>query len=463
MPWDETTLYCMPLAPAGDAVAIRHTPGASVLQPEWLSSRSLVVADEASGRWELIRIDAPAAYAYAAGVPGSPQPEPVTVLADDGEIGGPLWMLGTRWHIPVSRGSRIIARSQTAVSALVYDDPATADTRRLDTGLDGFTLADADESTALLIGGGRHRIDGLYAYDLASGDLTALALSTDVSDIAAWLPEPELKTFPGGTTGTVHAVVYPPRSPDHEAPAGTLPPYIAFVHGGPTAQALAHIPLDVAYFTSRGIGVIDVNYAGSTGFGREYREALRHQWGIADVADVCAAVSGLVDDGLADGSRLAISGGSAGGWTVLSALTSTDVFACGASYYGVAELEHFVAETHDFESRYIDGLVGPREDAAGLSADRAPLAHIDRLSAPVAILQGEDDAVVPPSQAHRLIEALEARNLPYAARFYPGEAHGFVRPENIADALETEIGFYGRILGFDVPDIRPLTLRGRGR
>jgi dipeptidyl aminopeptidase/acylaminoacyl peptidase len=201
-----------------------------------------------------------------------------------------------------------------------------------------------------------------------------------------------------------------------------------------------------AFFTSRGYGVVDVNYGGSSGYGREYRNRLRGQWGIVDVEDTVAAVEGLADLGLADRARLAIEGGSAGGWTVLAALTSSDVFACGASYYGVAELEKFVAETHDFESRYIDGLIGPLPEAAELYRSRAPLNNVDGLNCPVLLLQGLDDPIVPPAQAERFRDALVAKGIPHRYIAYEGESHGFRKVETIIDARESELTFYREYL-----------------
>jgi dipeptidyl aminopeptidase/acylaminoacyl peptidase len=216
--------------------------------------------------------------------------------------------------------------------------------------------------------------------------------------------------------------------------------------------------LVTAYFTSRGIGVVDVNYGGSTGYGREYRERLRGQWGIVDVEDTVSAVLGLADAGLADRSRLAIEGGSAGGWTVLSALTRSDVFACGASYFGVAELIQFAKDTHDFESRYLDGLIGPLPEAEALYVERAPLSHVDGLSCPVLLLQGLDDPIVPPSQAELIRDALLRKRIVHAYRAYPGESHGFRRAENIIDSRESELSFYGQVMGFEPPGIPVLEL-----
>jgi dipeptidyl aminopeptidase/acylaminoacyl peptidase len=230
------------------------------------------------------------------------------------------------------------------------------------------------------------------------------------------------------------------------------------VHGGPTAHVAPALSMVFAYFTSRGIGVIDVNYGGSSGYGREYRNRLRGQWGIVDVEDTIAAVRGLADVGLADPRRLAIEGGSAGGWTVLAALTTSDVFACGASYYGVAELELFVQETHDFESRYIDGLIGPLPESKELYARRAPVNNVDGLSCPVLLLQGLSDPIVPPSQAERFRDAMVRKGIPHAYLAYEGEAHGFRKVETIVSSREAELSFYGQVLGFETPGIPRLEL-----
>ena len=206
------------------------------------------------------------------------------------------------------------------------------------------------------------------------------------------------------------------------------------------------VNLVYAFFTSRGIGVVDVNYGGSTGYGREYRNRLRGQWGVVDVQDVVTAVNGLAEQGLADPARLAIEGGSAGGWTVLAALTTSDVFACGASYFGVAELDLFVQETHDFESRYVDGLIGPLPESADLYAERAPLNNVDGLNCPVLLLQGLDDPIVPPSQAERFRDALVAKGIPHAYLAYEGESHGFRKQSTIISSRNAELSFYGQVL-----------------
>src|SRR5665647_3209657 len=244
----------------------------------------------------------------------------------------------------------------------------------------------------------------------------------------------------------------------HAGPGPARPAPPGDRHGGPTAHVSPTLNLTIAYFTSRGIGVVDVNYGGSSGYGRDYRERLRGQWGVVDVEDTVAAVHGLADAGLADRQRLAIEGGSAGGWTVLAALTETDAFACGASYFGVAELIKFVADTHDFESHYVDGLIGPLPEARGLYERRAPVNNVDKLSCPVLLLQGLDDPIVPPPQAEMFRDAMVSKGVAHAYLAYEGESHGFRRTETLINAREAELSFYGQAMGFEPPDVPRLEL-----
>jgi dipeptidyl aminopeptidase/acylaminoacyl peptidase len=277
----------------------------------------------------------------------------------------------------------------------------------------------------------------------------------------AYLPVPRSESLPGPGGRVVHAHVYPPRNPDVIPLPGELAPYVVFVHGGPTSYSPGRLSLQVAYFTSRGIGVVDVNYGGSTGYGRAYRERLRRQWGVVDVEDCVAAAQALVERGEADGARLAIRGGSAGGWTTLAALTGTDAFAAGTSYYGVAELLRFAEDTHDFESRYLDGLIGELPADREVYVQRAPLSHVAELSCPVLLLQGLDDEVVPPSQSELFRDALASKGIPHAYLAFEGESHGFRRAETVARCLEAELSFYGQVLGFDPPGVPRLPLVAR--
>jgi dipeptidyl aminopeptidase/acylaminoacyl peptidase len=353
----------------------------------------------------------------------------------------------------------VLATRTLGTDTLVVVDPARGTAVDVELpGVDAIGLNQVSERGVLLTTGGSRVPRGLRLLDPASGSLADVRLEVDDLPDVRWFAEARLMTFASAGGREVHAVVYPPTNPDFAAPTGELAPYVAWVHGGPTARVSPAMSVAVAYWTSRGIGVVDVNYGGSTGYGREYRERLRGQWGVVDVEDTVAALQGLVDAGLADPDRLAIEGGSAGGWTVLSALTGSDAFACGVSYYGVAELLQFAAETHDFESRYLDGLIGPLPEARELYERRAPTNNVDALSCPVLLLQGLDDPIVPPSQAERFVDALRARAIPYAYRTYAGESHGFRRRETVVDALESSLSFYGQVLGFEPPGVPVLHL-----
>ncbi|WP_305092732.1 prolyl oligopeptidase family serine peptidase [Prescottella sp. R16] len=443
MPWDGTWLKMLDLE-SGEVRDLLGGDEESVLQPEWTGTGDLHAISDRNGWWNLYRV-------------GVDDGTVQGLCPVDADFGGPLWQLGARWHVALDDG-RLLTTRTVGTDTLAILDPATGtlDDITLD-GMASVAICDVDGTRILLRCGGARTASGLRLLDLADGSLTDVRLSVDDLPDTAYLPEAQLRTF-DGPQRDVHAIVYPPRNPDHTAPDGELPPYVAFVHGGPTAHVAPAVNLVYAYFTSRGIGVVDINYGGSTGYGRNYRERLRGQWGVVDVEDTVAAVRGLADAGLADPRRLAIEGGSAGGWTVLSALTTSDVFACGVSYYGVAELLQFVQETHDFESRYIDGLIGPLPDAVDLYERRAPLNNVDGLSCPVLLLQGLSDPIVPPSQAERFRDALVRKGIPHAYRAYEGESHGFRRLDTIVDAREAELSFYGQVMGFETPGVPRLEL-----
>jgi dipeptidyl aminopeptidase/acylaminoacyl peptidase len=300
----------------------------------------------------------------------------------------------------------------------------------------------------------------------ASGE-TELIKQPPVATDPAYLPDArpvQLSADRGG--GVVHAIVYPPASPEVAGPDGELPPFIVQVHGGPTAQASPVLSMEKAFFTSRGIGIIDLNYGGSSGYGREYRNRLRGQWGIVDVADAYTAALGLAESGEADRARLAIRGGSAGGWTALAAVTSGPgltgtkeaVFAAATSYYGVSDLRPFAVDTHDFESRYLDGLVGPLPEAEYLYTERAPVGHVTELTCPVLLLQGLDDPIVPPSQSEAIAADLAEHGIRHAYIAFAGESHGFRKAETVIASLEAELAFYGEIFGFTPPGVPPIEL-----
>ena len=449
MPWDGTELRVAELTSEGVSGPWRTLIGStteSVLQPEWADNDSLFVISDSSGWWNLYRVP----------VDGGGQLQPLCPRSED--FGGPLWHLGSRWYAPLDDGRLLTVRT-LGLDTLAVLDPGTGELTDIDLGgLTTLALNGVTGSRVVLTCGGARSGTGLRALELTTGELTELRMRNDQLPPSGYLPEARPMTFTGPGGRDVHTFVYPPGNPDFVAPEGELPPYVAFVHGGPTSRVSPTVNLAISYLTSRGIGVVDVNYGGSTGYGRAYRDRLRGQWGIVDVEDTVAAVRGLVEQGLADGHRLAIEGGSAGGWTVLSALTATKEFACGVSYFGVAELLTFAQHTHDFESRYLDGLIGPLPEAQSLYESRAPLTNVDGLSCPVLLLQGLDDPVVPPAQSEMFRDALVAKGIPHAYLAYVGESHGFRRAETQINATESALSFYGQVLGFEPPGIPKLEL-----
>jgi dipeptidyl aminopeptidase/acylaminoacyl peptidase len=446
MPWDATELRVGALdeGRVGTWRTLSGGPRVSVLQPEWEDANTLLYTDDRTGRWNLLRhrLDG----------------EAVAVAPSDADTGGPLWNLGIRWFAPLADGRILGVRTHGSDTlSLIERDgevrglPADASSRVL--------LGDARGSRVLFSGAGTTTFGGLWEIDLDDpAPLPRLVRgAVDTAPDAAWLPVAQEVTVPG-PHGPVHAFAYPPTSPEAVAPEGELPPYLVLAHGGPTSHVSGGAALDVAFFTSRGIGVLDVNYGGSTGYGRAYRERLRGRWGLVDRDDVVAAASGIADGGIADGARLAIKGGSAGGWTVLCALTASDRFAAGISRYGVADLRALAADTHDFEARYLDGLVGPLPEAETVYVERSPLSHLEGFTAPMLIEQGLDDPVVPPAQSEAVRDALAQRGIPHAYLAFEGESHGFRRAETIVAALEAELSFLGQVLGFTPAGVEVLPL-----
>ena len=497
MPWDGTTLWLVDVrTPAIPAVAVLSgdgierprrsdpglpsptDPGISLLQPEFTSDSSLHFISDHDGHWSLygLDIDPVAARPLATDPCHAPAPEQIGVdrlrpVIDTGEeIGGALWQLGTRWHL--NDGDEVWAHSQAATATLVRrrltdstaapapesvaPDPAATDPAATAPGTAATTwetidstgetfgtieLLDLGRTHLLLTAKSTRRPGVLYAVDRVTGLFTEIA-SERLDTHQGYYSRPRVDEL-----GGVPVVIHSPHNPRFAAPDDELPPFVVSIHGGPTGQATPEMTARTSFFTSQGIGVLEVNYGGSTGFGRVWRDRLRGQWGIVDVEDTVAAVNGLVAAGLADQNRIAISGASSGGWTVLTALASTNVFACGTSYFGVTDLMRFVVDTHDFESHYIDGLVGPWPAAQDEYITRSPIRRTTDINVPVAVMQGDRDPIVPPSQAQEFVDTLELAGVEYIYRLYKGESHGFVRAETIIDSLESEFGFYVDVFG----------------
>lgn len=441
MPWDRTRVR---VASLDDPSAVRDVTDGSTaaLQPEWLPSGELLYTDDPTGRWNLHRT-----------APASDDPA-VSIAPADADTGGGLWVLGTRWYAPLPDGRVLAVRTHGSDELVVIEVDGT--TNRMPLPATARVQIEDVSGHRALVSGAVPGTPGLWIVDTRAGTVESVrGGALDVDD--TWIPTARALTVEG-PHGEVHAFAYPPTNPDAAAPAGERPPYLVWVHGGPTAHVGGVADSKVAYFTSRGIGVLDVNYGGSTGYGRAYRERLRGQWGVVDVDDVAAAAAGLAARGDADPARLAIEGGSAGGWTVLAALVGTDVFSAGVSRYGVGDARTLATDTHDFEARYLDGLIGPLPEAEALYLERSPLSRPERFRVPLLLLQGDEDAVVPPSQAEAIRDALAAHGVPHAYVLYEGEGHGFRRAETIVHALESELAFLGQVFGFDTPGVDAVAL-----
>jgi dipeptidyl aminopeptidase/acylaminoacyl peptidase len=301
--------------------------------------------------------------------------------------------------------------------------------------------------------------------DAVSGKPQVLRPPRDLGIGPEWFSEPEPIDFPSTGGRTAHALFYAPTNPSAAAPAGELPPLLVMIHGGPTAAARPMLQVGTQYWTSRGFAVVDVNYGGSTGYGRAYRDQLKGSWGIVDLDDCEAAARWLGDQGRVDPARLCIRGGSAGGYTTLAVLAFRDTFAAGASHYGVADLEALATETHKFESRYLDGLIGPYPAARNTYVARSPIHHVEGFDRPLAVFQGLEDEIVPPNQAEMIVDALRKRGVPVAYVAFEGEQHGFRQAANIRRALDGELSFYAQVFGFPLPldeGIEPVEVENLG-
>ncbi len=448
MPWDGTELRVADLQDgrAVDARTLLGGPDEAVLQPEWADDATLYAVSDRTGWWNLYRV----------AVTGDGDPE--SMCPREEEFGFPLWVLGMMSYAVLPDG-RLVVIHGTGTYRLGLLDPGSGELTDLDL---PFTVwapwLRLAGNRLVTVAGSATEPHTVVRVDLGDGSVERLRRSVDRVPDAAYLPRPQSRALAGKDGRTVHAHVFPPRNPQAQAPDDELPPYVVFVHGGPTAQSFPLVNMGIAFFTSRGIGVVDVDYGGSSGYGRAYRQLLNGQWGVVDVQDCVAAAQALVDAGEADRSRLAIRGGSAGGWTTLAALTTTDYFAAGTSFFGVAELLRFAEDTHDFESRYLDGLIGPLPESRDLYVERAPLSHVDDVSCPVLLLQGSDDKVVPPSQSLLFRDALAAKGIPHAYLEFAGEQHGFRKAESIIAWHEAELSFYGQVFGFVPPGVPVLEL-----
>jgi dipeptidyl aminopeptidase/acylaminoacyl peptidase len=456
MPWDGTELRVAGFDPVnGLELALPPVAGGpreSVFQPEWSPEGVLHFISDRSGWWNLYRTSAEGG-------------EPEHLAPMEAELGTPQWVFGLSTYAFLPDGRIACLYGRGPVWRLGLLEPGAG--RRVSPLELEFTSFYPPRLRSLASGllatfaGGPTTPTALVTIDPVGGAVVEVVRRSQELEIdPAYLSVPRPVEFPTEGGQTAHALYYPPTNPDFEAPQGERPPLLVTSHGGPTSQVVDRLSPMVQYFTSRGFAVADVDYGGSSGYGRAYRERLNGNWGVVDTLDCINAARHLTAAGEVDGQRLAIRGGSAGGYTTLCALTFHDAFAAGASYFGVADAEALARDTHKFESRYLDGLIGPYPEAAELYRERSPIHHTDQLSCPVILLQGLEDAVVPPSQAEQMARALDLKGIPYAYLPFEGEQHGFRRAESIRRALEVELYFYSRIFGFDLADhVEPIEIR----
>jgi dipeptidyl aminopeptidase/acylaminoacyl peptidase len=445
MPWDATRLVVRDLA-GGEDVVVAGGPAEACHGASWQPDGSLVFISDLTGWWNL--------YRY------SPADGAVTALVEiAADIGEPPWILGRSRYALLPDGRIVFARWRDGVDGLAI---RLSDGTVRDLGL-GFSevscVRAAGGASVVVIAGSPAAEASISSVEFGDADevgsLVTLAPGRDLADLgvdAGYVSAPQPVAFPSARGRTAYGLFYAPANPACVAPEDDLPPLLIFIHGGPTATAHAALRLGLQYWTSRGFAVIDVNYTGSTGYGRAYRDALRGEWGLADVEDCVAAARWLAEQGRVDSARLCIRGGSAGGYTTLAALARADTpFAAGGDHYGLADLEIIARETHKFESRYLDSLIAPYPEGREVYRERSPIHHVDAFSRPLIVIQGLEDEVVPPNQSEMIVDALRAKGVAVAYLPFEGEQHGLRQADNVRRALDAELSFYAQVLGFELP------------
>jgi len=441
MPWDGCELWVGEITPEGSLQNERWVAGGaheSIFQPEWSPTGALYFSSDRNGWWNLQRL--------------SDAGEIESVCPTKGEIGMPQWLFGMSSYAFVSEDLIVCSHIESGISRLGLLDLKTRKLKDVDCPFTDIQYLRASENQVVFRAGSPTEVGSITRLDLQTGSFETLKHSNDQEVFPAYFSIPRPIEFPTESGLIAHGFFYPPQNPDYQAPDSEKPPLIVKSHGGPTAAASTALVLSTQYWTSRGFAVLDVNYGGSTGYGRQYRERLNRKWGIVDVDDCVNGARYLVSRGEVDPKRLIITGGSAGGYTTLCALTFRNIFKAGASHFGVSDLEALAKETHKFESRYLDGLLGPYPKRRDIYFDRSPINFTDRLSCPVIFFQGLEDRVVPPNQAKTMVEALRAKRIPVSYVPFPGEQHGFRQASNIKRALDAELYFYSRVFGFELAE-----------
>ena len=441
MPWDGSELWVADFAANGalkNSQRVAGGPAESIFQPEWSPEGVLYFVSDRSGWWNLQRVSADGKI------------EAVCNLAV--ELGMPQWVFGTSSYAFASPELIVCSHVEQGISRLAILDTRTMKLEQVSSPFSDIQYVRAGKGQAVFRGGSPTAVVAIARLDLASMKFETLRRANNIEIDAAYFSIPRAIEFPTEDGLTAHGFFYQPQNPDYRAPDGERPPLIVKSHGGPTSAATTALSLSVQYWTSRGFAVLDVNYGGSTGYGRKYRERLNDKWGIVDVDDCVNGARYLVERGEVDVDRLIITGGSAGGYTTLCALTFRDTFKAGASHFGVSDAEALARDTHKYESRYLDGLLGPYPERRDIYRERSPINFIERLSCPVIFFQGLEDKVVPADQAERMVEALRTKGIPVAYVAFAGEQHGFRQAKNIKSALDGELYFYSRVFGFELAE-----------
>ncbi|MEI6046300.1 MAG: S9 family peptidase [Chloroflexota bacterium] len=447
MPWEGTELWVGELTEDGLLIHPELVAGGlteAIFQPQWSPDGVLYFVSDRSGWWNL--------YRWHEG-----QSEPLYPL--EAEFGLPHWVFGMSTYGFLSATQIICSYIELGIARLGLLDLTT---RQLETVAMPYTDVDylqVGRGYVVFEAGSPTETSSIVRFDLTTRQFEVLRRSSDLVVDPGYLSLPQTIEFPTENGLTAYAFFYSPQNQDYTAPTGERPPLLVKSHGGPTGASSSVLNLRTQYWTSRGYAVLTVNYGGSTGYGRAYRQRLNCQWGIVDVDDCVNGARYLVERGAVDGNRLTIEGGSAGGYTTLAVLTFRDLFKAGASHFGVSDLEALAKETHKFESRYLDSIIGPYPERRDLYLERSPLHFSDRLSCALILFQGLEDKVVPPNQAEMMFEAVKAKGLPVAYVPFEGEQHGFRRSENIKRSLDAQFYFFARVFGFEPAEsIEPVVI-----
>jgi len=441
MPWDGCELWVGEFAEDGNLSSTRWVAGGaaeSIFQPEWSPEGVLYFASDRSGWWNLERITADGGIER--------------VCQSKAELGMPQWVFAMSAYAFASPETIVCSHIDQGVSTFATIDTNTGKLTPIDCPYTDIQFLRAANGQAVFRGGSPTDVGAIVKFDLKTGQFETLRKSNDRETYPQYFSVPRAIEFPTEGNLTAHGFFYPPQNPDYRAPDSEKPPLIVKSHGGPTSAASTALSLSIQYWTSRGFAVLDVNYGGSTGYGRQYRERLNKKWGIVDVDDCVNGARYLAERGEVDGNRLIITGGSAGGYTTLGALTFRKVFKAGASHFGISDLESMARDTHKYESQYLTALLGPYPERKDIYYDRSPINFPERLSCPVIFFQGLEDKVVPPDQAEKMVDAIRAKRIPVSYVAFAGEQHGFRQAKNIKRALDGELYFYSKVFRFELAE-----------